>query len=324
MSIKVNSKAQNTIRILQYLVFALSVLSIFNLFYSCSEESSRFLTNEAQPESPSPPKFQGRKQKAIPKEEEDGEPLFETIQVFRAKRDPKELSRLPWTAQVKQDEMVATLTNHQRGGYFVDLAANHAEMLSNTYGLERNLGWKGLCIEAAPEMWGELVRRQCQLVAAVVGQTRGEKVNFLVRPQKDGLSGIVHDNFDNQRASGDKNEKTYVRDYYTIPLVDILRHNRSPKVIDYLSLDIEGAEFYVMEKFPFDDYQFRIITIERPPKQLRSLLQANNYKFHAVIGGRNHGETLWFHKDHISGLNLENFAMEFALPEQILFEKDKR
>ncbi|CAJ1951956.1 unnamed protein product [Cylindrotheca closterium] len=249
--------------------------------------------------------------------QEDEQPsLFETIQIFHAKRDPAELSSKNWTAQVQQDRMVAVLTNMQRRAYFVDLAANHAVTISNTYGLERNLEWNGLCIEGNSQMWKELVRRQCQLVAAVVGQEIDEKISFLVRPNKDGLSGIVNENFDNKQDKGTENEVTFVEDHYAVPLVEILRHNHAPKVIDYLSLDVEGAEFYVMEKFPFEKYQFRIITIERPQPELRSLLRANNYTLHAVVAGGNHGETLWFHNDHVSGLNVEAFTKEFSLPNQ--------
>ena len=32
--------------------------------------------------------------------------------------------------------------------------------------------------------------------------------------------------------------------------------------IDYLSLDVEGAEFEVLKNFPFDEYKFLSITIE--------------------------------------------------------------
>lgn len=248
--------------------------------------------------------------------QDEEESLFDTIQVFHAKRDPTELSDRKWSAQVKQDEIVAALTNSQRNGYFVDLASNHAITLSNTYGLERNLEWNGICIEGNSKLWGELVRRQCQLVAAVVGQSVNEKISFMVRPQKDGLSGIVNDKFDNKDANKQGKEVTIVEEHYAVPLQYILKHNHAPKVIDYLSLDVEGAEFYVMEKFPFDEYLFRIITIERPQPELRSLLRDNNYILHAVIAGRHHGETLWFHKDHVSSLNVEEFANKFNLPNQ--------
>lgn len=49
-------------------------------------------------------------------------------------------------AQARQDEVVLSLLKNQTNGYFVDLAANDATVLSNTYSLERYFGWQGLCV----------------------------------------------------------------------------------------------------------------------------------------------------------------------------------
>ena len=49
-------------------------------------------------------------------------------------------------AQARQDEVVLSLLRNQTNGYFVDLAANDAISLSNTYSLETYYGWKGLCV----------------------------------------------------------------------------------------------------------------------------------------------------------------------------------
>jgi hypothetical protein len=45
-------------------------------------------------------------------------------------------------SQVKQDEYVASMLSYKQG-YFVDLAANDATLLSNTYTLERDYAWTG-------------------------------------------------------------------------------------------------------------------------------------------------------------------------------------
>ncbi len=65
-------------------------------------------------------------------------------------------------SQVKQDEIINNLINSFREAakiesgekpYFVDLAANDAAALSNTFRLEKNYNWKGLCIEPNPGMF---------------------------------------------------------------------------------------------------------------------------------------------------------------------------
>lgn len=57
-----------------------------------------------------------------------------------------------WCSQAGQDETIADIFGHKRGGYFVDLAANDAAHLSNTLALEERYAWTGLCIEA--NRWG--------------------------------------------------------------------------------------------------------------------------------------------------------------------------
>jgi hypothetical protein len=55
-----------------------------------------------------------------------------------------------WHAQAGQDRTVAALLRRQRGGFFLDLAANEPVVLSNTRTLERDFGFKGICIEVKP------------------------------------------------------------------------------------------------------------------------------------------------------------------------------
>ena len=77
-------------------------------------------------------------------------------------------------------------------------------------------------------------------------------------------------------------------------LLEIFQRFHTPKVIDYLSLDVEGAEDFVMNSFPFHSYRFNILTVERPSKDLQSILKRNGYILLRQL--KNWGETLWIHK----------------------------
>lgn len=68
---------------------------------------------------------------------------WSTVQVFYGVSE--EVKR--WQSQVKQDRIVAALTRQKQGGFFVDLAANDAKILSNTVGLEQKLNWNGKTVE---------------------------------------------------------------------------------------------------------------------------------------------------------------------------------
>ena len=73
------------------------------------------------------------------------------------------------------DCIAATLHGFKTGGYFVDLAANDAVTLSNSYTLEQQYGWKGLCVEPNPEYHTRLLQiRSCEVIAAAVSSREGQ------------------------------------------------------------------------------------------------------------------------------------------------------
>ena len=80
----------------------------------------------------------------------------------------------------------------------------------------------------------------------------------------------------------------------TVTLTDILDHARAPATIDYLSLDIEGAEYDAMSTFAFDRYTFSLMTIERPNEQLRALLRTKDYVYLKDHG--TFGDQMWAHR----------------------------
>lgn len=195
-----------------------------------------------------------------------------------------ELSR-EWVAQARQDEAIFTLLHNKSDGFFVDLAANDAILLSNTYSLEKR-GWEGICIEPNDYYWRNLThfRPNCRIVGAVVGSERNQPIYFYFAAGDHG--GIAGGGFDN----GPK----FIKDSslaYTVTLHEILQRYRASMTddylkttstgkftIDYLSLDVEGAEAFILEGFPLNEYTIHLITVERPKEPLRVLLEAHGFE----------------------------------------------
>eukprot|EP00928_Gymnodinium_smaydae_P057941 TRINITY_DN41160_c0_g1_i1.p1 TRINITY_DN41160_c0_g1~~TRINITY_DN41160_c0_g1_i1.p1 ORF type:complete len:309 (+),score=40.41 TRINITY_DN41160_c0_g1_i1:60-986(+) len=171
-------------------------------------------------------------------------------------------------SQSGQDWVVASILGCKKDGYFVDLAANDAEFLSNTLMLERDFDWNGACIDANAKYISKLTKRRCQPVLAAVGAPRGKEVQFNFHNE---LGGIV--GFDQAQTDESTENVTLV------PLADILEELQAPNVIDYFSLDVEGAESLVMEGFPWEKYSFRVLTVERPKPDLQRALVQNGYHF---------------------------------------------
>jgi Methyltransferase FkbM domain len=223
---------------------------------------------------------------------------WHAIEVFYGKSDHLERmlpAGLEWFSQARQDEAVVTFLKGKRNGYFVDLASNDATVLSNTYSLEKKYGWSGLCIEPNPMYWANLTYRDCQVVAAVVGNQRMEEVHF--RFDNGDHGGITGEQFDNG-----KNFKNRAMPKYTVTLKEILQRFDAPKQIDYLSLDVEGAEEFIMKSFPLQEYSISLMTVERPKDSLRALLEKHGFKYLKRLSSW--GESLWAHDSIMGSLDL--------------------
>jgi FkbM family methyltransferase len=169
----------------------------------------------------------------------------------------------------------------KQGGFFVDLAATDGVKLSNTYVLEKRFGWTGIAIEPNPDSFALLKQnRSCICVNACIDGDFGT-VEFLPNA---GHGGIVADDTDNSpavraaridewRTAG----KTLTLNAY--PLAEILRRHEAPAAIEFLSLDVEGSETRILRTFPFEQYRFLAMCIERPTPELNTLLFRNGYLF---------------------------------------------
>jgi len=175
--------------------------------------------------------------------------------------------------------------------FFVDLAANDPLLLSNSYHLEQN-GWNGLCIEPNPRYWYRLASfRTCTIVAAFIGGSQNEDGRIVdVNLSNARKGGIVGDTMDNRGGSAEEKRNL-------VSIATVFEETSVPKVIDYLSLDVEGAEGLVMKDFPWSVYSFKFMTIERPNDDLKMLLQSHGYRLARTIS-RNE-ETLWVNEEEV-------------------------
>lgn len=176
-------------------------------------------------------------------------------------------------AQANQDMCIAAIYGNSTRGYYVDLASNHATTISNTYVLDRILGWQGTCIEPqAVYLEGYKDHRTCNLVSSVVSPNK--TVDFV--DGNGGFAGVNgHDNHVIHGHDIRKKTNANVRVHTTSDTADLrvmFKMTKVPQVIDYMSLDIEGYETIAMHTFPFDTHSIKVMTVERPGKKLHRTL----------------------------------------------------
>jgi hypothetical protein len=113
----------------------------------------------------------------------------------------------------------------------------------------------------------------------------------------------VGDRFDNKRR---RKDRPVVLE--TVTLLEVLERMRVPKVVDFMSLDLEGAEDVVLQPEVLSMHQFRLVAIERPKANLVQLLEANGYTMIKQV--KSWGETLWSHDSFRHELDLSALSMD--------------
>lgn len=194
-----------------------------------------------------------------------------------------------WMSQAGQDLWVyGNVFNEKKNGFFLDLGAHDGVYLSNTFLLETRFGWNGILIEANPTTFEALrANRTGNCVNACVSSKK-ETVRFA---HKSTFGGIIAEDCD---VKGTEVDDT-VTEMTTVPLEELLDEAGAPSKIDYLSIDIEGAEDRALLEFPFERYSFTCITIERPSEALRSVFDQHGYVVVAEIPGL---DSFFIHETH--------------------------
>lgn len=178
-------------------------------------------------------------------------------------------------SQFHQDILALLLVRGKRGGFFVEFGACDGIRISNTYLFEKAFGWRGILAEPGREWLSDLQRnRSCFIDARCVLGESGKKVPFYEAPANQLQSSAYADHMQIDRRSSYEVE--------TVSLLDLLRAYDAPSFIDFISVDVEGSEFSVLEAFPFGSYKFGLMCVEhhQPDEEARikALLEQHGYK----------------------------------------------
>ena len=184
------------------------------------------------------------------------------------------------SGQFLQDLWVAYELRSMRGGFFVEFGASDGLSGSNSWFLERELGWKGILCEPG-RVWYPRLRtnRAGPIDDRCVWSRSGQQVTF----NEPSIS--VHATIDSyadadMHAETRRDGRRYLVD--TVSLNDLLAHWDAPRRIDYLSIDTEGSELDILTAFDFEARDVRLITVEHnfsPARQpLFDLLSVKGYR----------------------------------------------
>lgn len=187
------------------------------------------------------------------------------------------------------DEILERLLPHNNG-FYVELGANDGALASNSYYFELKKNWRGVLIEPAPNLFLSCLKRRGEknhvFCAACVPD---DYPKDLVRMQyadsmtiSPGLDLDIgdHDDF-LQRGTKflQKGERIFEFGAPSATLTELLIAASAPSLIDFLSLDVEGAELAVLRGVNFAEFNFKYIVIEsRDIGRVLAYLEPHGYR----------------------------------------------
>lgn len=153
-------------------------------------------------------------------------------------------------SQFNQDRWV--LSHIKDPGFFLEAGARDGIITSNTLMLEKN-NWKGILVEADNDNYIKLLtnRKNSINIHCALYSVDDIEINFY-KGMSNGLGSIYYQ----------ENTTEIIQTVKTKTLTSILLENNAPKTLDYISLDLEGAEYDALLGFDFTMFSSKLWTIE--------------------------------------------------------------
>lgn len=218
-----------------------------------------------------------------------------------------------YESQMGQDMFLNRWFFKNRGpGFFIDVGAFDGILGSNTSYFEKHLHWTGIAFEPNPSAF-EVLRatRSCRLIQGCAYHQDGQ-VPFLAlskREQRVGaksrrprsllsmvldsshggamLSGIPEHMDQVQRAEWAQKAMNLDQILATVPChrIDTVLNDLGVQIVDYLSIDVEGAELEVLRGIDFGRVQVNIIGVEHSDRfpEVYGLLTASGFEYQGLL-----------------------------------------
>lgn len=159
-----------------------------------------------------------------------------------------------------QDRWVCEVLRYKTSGYFLDFGGFDGLMHSNTFYLEKFLGWKGIMVEPNPQPYSSACAvRSCITVNYALWSESRRSLEFT---NSHGLSSIKDFIGTDSNAELRKKISRGFIQVDTINPTELLKRFSAPKLIDYMSLDVEGAELEVLKAIDLDQFNIALMSIE--------------------------------------------------------------
>lgn len=188
-----------------------------------------------------------------------------------------------YRAQFGEDRLLAEHFGARNTGFYVEVGAYDGEDMSNTYFFE-SIGWCGILIEADPALAEKCraVRPRSQVVnCAAVAPGSDTEVTFQVSEDCKGLSSLVLDEDHLQRIQTFTGALKVSNIKVPARTLDSILEEHGVKEINFMTIDVEGFEWEVLQGCALERWRPEILLLERnalfPDERIMKLLEGADY-----------------------------------------------
>ena len=156
-----------------------------------------------------------------------------------------------------EEWIIRDFFNGKRGGFFVDIGANHYQRFSKTYYLESELGWSGIAVDPLREFAAgyEQHRPRTKFFPLFVSDQSDELARLYVISDN---TLVASSNEEFTRLFGDPDR---IESIPTVALSDLL-DREGVASIDFLSMDIELNEPKALAGFDIQRHRPTLVCVE--------------------------------------------------------------
>lgn len=188
-------------------------------------------------------------------------------------------------SQHGEEWIVRDFFQDRRGGFFLDVGANHYRKFSNTYYLEVELGWEGIAVEPLVEFGSDYARHRprTRFRPFFVSDVSDQQARLYSLESAPLVSSGV------ERFTAQAGRELQVRDdlqtreVATITLDDLLAAEGIERV-DFVSMDIELWEPKALAGFDIERFAPALVCIEAHEEVRQQILDYFTAHRYAVVG----------------------------------------
>lgn len=177
--------------------------------------------------------------------------------------DPALAYEMATNSQIEQERWVFAMCNGRRDGRFAEIGAFDGFLHSNSYFLESEHGWRGVCVEPNPALFAKLKQNRSAIcLERAVYRESGQILSFVPSQEIGTLAEFADSDGYAQHRAEAVAEHGLIQ-VQTVSFAEIAALGDFPEAgFDYVSLDTEGSELDILRTIDLARHRIALFTVE--------------------------------------------------------------